>query len=299
MEKADILEMTVAYMRTVRHCASVSTSGPPADSSEQARTYLSGYRECAMEVCRFFQNDSVLPVGVPEVRAQLTRHLSGCFQRIQLDLQSAVDRPGQLSTTAMDAVSCKRRCSEEDRLPSPSSSCSSSHSSSSSPSPFSSPVLPPHMPSSSNPMTDLPRNLGSISAGTSVSGAFSSARLVAEPCRESKPQSVPAAAVPTSVLQPSSRPKLLKQTPRLAHHLLQSSLLSQRQQEQQPLAFSPQCLSPKKGDEFPTLTTAGNTPAALTTATPRNQSTIGSRTVAFFEPLPASEDQLSFVWRPW
>lgn len=294
MEKADILEMTVSYMRTVRHCAPISTSGPP-DSSEQVRTYLSGYRECAMEVCRFFQDDSTLPVGVPEVRAQLTRHLSGCFQRIQ----SAVDRPGQFSMTGMEAVNCKKRC-EEDRLPSPSSSCSSGHSSSSSPVPFSSPVP---LPSSSNPVADAPRNLVSISSsGTSVSFAFSSSRpRGAEPSRDSNPlQSLPATAVFSSTLQPSSRSKLPKQTPRLAHHLRQSSLLSQQQQQQPSLPFS-QCLSPKRADEFPTavVTTAARHSPDLQAATPRNQSTIGSRTVAFFEPLPASEDHCSMVWRPW
>lgn len=281
--------MTVAYMRTVKHCAPVSASGPP-DSSEQARTYLSGYRECAMEVCRFFHDDSALPVSVPEVRAQLTRHLSGCFQRIQLDLQSTADRPGQFSTTGVEEVVCKKRC-EEDCLPSPSSSsCSSRHSSSSSPVPFSSSVP---LPSSSKSIAVVPRNLGSISADTSVSFAFSSAHCIVEPCRDSKPQSLPA-AVFSSALQPSSRPKLLKQIPRLAHHLRQSSLLSQ---QQNPVPFS-QCLSPKKGDEFPVVTTARNSPA-LTAATPLYQSTIGSRTVAFFERIPAPEDHSSLVWRPW
>ncbi|CAG5123940.1 unnamed protein product [Candidula unifasciata] len=69
LEKADILEMTVKYLRHVqRHQASaVATSEP-----EVVAKFSAGYTECATEVIRYM--DSVQCVA-PEVRSRLEYHL--------------------------------------------------------------------------------------------------------------------------------------------------------------------------------------------------------------------------------
>lgn len=89
MEKADILEMTVAYMKTMNHRLPPTASCPASlDGDDQMRTYLSGFQECAMQVCSFLMDESTLSVGgggCAELCGQLSRHLSGCFHRLRHD----------------------------------------------------------------------------------------------------------------------------------------------------------------------------------------------------------------------
>ena len=88
MEKADILEMTVAYLQ--------STYRRVTDSTDDS-TYAAGYRQCALEVAHYLANvacRSNCDGLVVPMQAKLMRHLSAI---LQTKLLSPPDDASQLS----------------------------------------------------------------------------------------------------------------------------------------------------------------------------------------------------------
>lgn len=85
MEKADILEMTVAHLRSQhhRHHSSVSSSPLPPDDLTSSR-YITGYRECAVEVANYLasssSSSSLRQSPSSDTAADLFRHLDSCLR---------------------------------------------------------------------------------------------------------------------------------------------------------------------------------------------------------------------------
>jgi len=82
MEKADILEMTVAYLRTVYRCSAPTSADSDDDvttmtSSDDVKSgrYAAGYRQCVLEVAQYL-GDVCSAEGVDVVRTKLMRHLT-------------------------------------------------------------------------------------------------------------------------------------------------------------------------------------------------------------------------------
>ncbi|XP_072035966.1 uncharacterized protein [Amphiura filiformis] len=72
LEKADILEMTVRYLRTIqRQQISASVNSDPAKLGQ----YRSGYAECVTEVTRYL-GATASTDGAPELRTELVGHLA-------------------------------------------------------------------------------------------------------------------------------------------------------------------------------------------------------------------------------
>lgn len=95
MEKADILEMTVAYLRTVYRCSAPPTVADSATSDDDVTTmtssddvtsggrYAAGYRQCVLEVAQHLGDVASTGcaaggggVHVDVVRTKLLRHLT-------------------------------------------------------------------------------------------------------------------------------------------------------------------------------------------------------------------------------
>lgn len=74
LEKADILEMTVKYLRSLQRRQ--MTSAVAADPTIAAK-YSMGFTECASEVARYLGNSQGIN---DEVRGRLLGHLSNCVQ---------------------------------------------------------------------------------------------------------------------------------------------------------------------------------------------------------------------------
>lgn len=74
LEKADILEMTVKYLRSLQRRQMTSAVG--ADPTVAAK-YSMGFTECASEVARYLGNTQGIN---DEVRGRLLGHLSNCVQ---------------------------------------------------------------------------------------------------------------------------------------------------------------------------------------------------------------------------
>ncbi|PIK61026.1 hypothetical protein BSL78_02019 [Apostichopus japonicus] len=100
LEKADILEMTVKYLRSVhgRHVAGKSAATPNPVVSSQ---YRSGFRECMLEVSKFLDNTD----ASSSVRLQLLDHLSqtcGTPHGASSTVGSAAFRPGSSYKSTTD-----------------------------------------------------------------------------------------------------------------------------------------------------------------------------------------------------
>lgn len=72
LEKADILEMTVRYLRSMRTQSAATRVSNTSDPNTMAR-YRAGYNECANEVSRYLMSLEGLDV---QVRARLLSHLA-------------------------------------------------------------------------------------------------------------------------------------------------------------------------------------------------------------------------------
>ncbi|XP_072035965.1 uncharacterized protein [Amphiura filiformis] len=85
LEKADILEMTVRYLRTIqRQQISASVNADPAVLGQ----YRSGYAQCINEVTRYLGASANGPDGAPELRTRLVGHLADmCTTGQQLQQQ--------------------------------------------------------------------------------------------------------------------------------------------------------------------------------------------------------------------
>jgi len=80
MEKADILEMTVAYLQTIYRCR--PSTVPIAGTSDSAGggRYAAGYRQCAVEVARYLGGVASTDCTLDVVQLKLMRHLTAVLQ---------------------------------------------------------------------------------------------------------------------------------------------------------------------------------------------------------------------------
>jgi len=80
MEKADILEMTVAYLQTIYRCR--QSTVPVAGTSDSAGggRYAAGYRQCAVEVARYLAGVASTDCTLDVVQLKLMRHLTAVLQ---------------------------------------------------------------------------------------------------------------------------------------------------------------------------------------------------------------------------
>jgi len=132
MEKADILEMTVAYLQSLYHClpASVNFDSGTTDMSVGGGSgggkYADGYRQCAVEVAQYLS--SVAARGssdgatVNSVQTKLLRHLTAVLQTklvqptdVVADQLSATSLPSEteVASRACDSSSCDRWAGSE------------------------------------------------------------------------------------------------------------------------------------------------------------------------------------------
>nr|XP_011456335.2 transcription factor HES-1 [Crassostrea gigas] len=109
LEKADILEMTVKYLRSLQRRQ--MTSAVAADPTVAAK-YSMGFTECASEVARYLGNSQGIN---DEVRGRLLGHLSNCVQTgnsftasgRRADLRTTIARSD--STSPERPVTCSLR----------------------------------------------------------------------------------------------------------------------------------------------------------------------------------------------
>ena len=80
MEKADILEMTVAYLQTIYHCRTPTVPIAGTSSSAGGGRYAAGYRQCAVEVARYLAGVASTDCTLDVVQLKLMRHLTAVLQ---------------------------------------------------------------------------------------------------------------------------------------------------------------------------------------------------------------------------
>jgi len=79
MEKADILEMTVAYLRTVYRCVPPTSVDCGTSASVVSGRYAAGYRKCVVEVAHYLNDVASNGYSdglIDAVRSKLMRHLT-------------------------------------------------------------------------------------------------------------------------------------------------------------------------------------------------------------------------------
>ncbi|XP_060077587.1 transcription factor HES-4-B-like [Ylistrum balloti] len=100
LEKADILEMTVNYLRNTQH-----QQQQCVDSTTDMRRnkYRTGFNECATEVMRYLGNDE----GVtPDVKSRLSDHLTRCVRVMNSRLsESRPEASEYISQTCAEGLS--------------------------------------------------------------------------------------------------------------------------------------------------------------------------------------------------
>lgn len=331
MEKADILEMTVAYMTTTtKHRLPVASTGPAAPlpgCDDQLRTYLSGFQECAIQVCSFLMDESTGGVvggggggggrRGADLRGQLTQHLSGCFHRMELDFKTRKERQattGAFCSNSTDepAKGRKKKIQCEDRLcPLSSSSSSSSDNNdvrraTSSSSALSSLVAAAaaaslsSSSSSSNYKAEMPRIVGVCSAGNP---SHFPTPLHSSSVRESPPHRNPVGAELAchSTTTRKSNSVVSQAAQRIVSSLppnKSSSLLIQQHQY---------CRSPQKGDDFP-LSFAASSASSASRSSPISNAVETTRYAInppyrfHHESIHAADcnnNSSSAIWRPW
>lgn len=115
MEKADILEMTVAYLRTVYRSPPTTTT---TSDSVGSGKYAAGYRQCVVEVAQYL--DDVASGGysdrlVDAVRTKLMRHLTAVLHTKVLRRADNSDRlcPVMTSLPPKPEVRSRSCCSSD------------------------------------------------------------------------------------------------------------------------------------------------------------------------------------------
>lgn len=89
LEKADILELTVRHLQTLRHQNQLGTRG----DQSYAERFKAGFRHCAAEVTHF------LGVMDQDTSIHVLKHLNGCINR----LETATGQPAQSANPAQAA----------------------------------------------------------------------------------------------------------------------------------------------------------------------------------------------------
>ncbi|XP_063989975.1 enhancer of split mbeta protein-like [Diachasmimorpha longicaudata] len=79
LEKADILELTVRHLHTLRAARRLTLT--PENS--YADRFREGFTQCAQEVSTFLQTTPAAAAVHPAAGAQLIRHLGGCLRRLE------------------------------------------------------------------------------------------------------------------------------------------------------------------------------------------------------------------------
>ncbi|XP_011312237.1 enhancer of split mbeta protein [Fopius arisanus] len=79
LEKADILELTVRHLHTLRAARRLTLT--PENS--YADKFREGFTQCAQEVSTFLQTTPAAAAVHPAAGAQLIRHLGGCLRRLE------------------------------------------------------------------------------------------------------------------------------------------------------------------------------------------------------------------------
>ncbi|XP_043473969.1 enhancer of split mbeta protein-like [Leptopilina heterotoma] len=95
LEKADILELTVRHLHTLRAARRLTLT--PENS--YANRFRDGFTQCAQEVSTFLSTPVAAAVH-PAAGAQLMRHLGGCLRR----LEGPTVKDHQQGTTATTTV---------------------------------------------------------------------------------------------------------------------------------------------------------------------------------------------------
>ncbi|XP_017885118.1 enhancer of split mbeta protein-like [Ceratina calcarata] len=96
LEKADILELTVRHLHTLRTARRLTLT--PENS--YADRFRDGFTQCAQEVSSFLSTPVAAAVH-PAAGAQLMRHLGGCLRRLEGPAASPIGN----ATTTVNTVS--------------------------------------------------------------------------------------------------------------------------------------------------------------------------------------------------
>ncbi|XP_076293483.1 enhancer of split mgamma protein [Lasioglossum baleicum] len=94
LEKADILELTVRHLHTLRAARRLTLT--PENS--YADRFREGFTQCAQEVSSFLSTPVAAAVH-PAAGAQLMRHLGGCLRRLEGPASNSVAGTNTASTT--------------------------------------------------------------------------------------------------------------------------------------------------------------------------------------------------------
>ncbi|XP_076229831.1 enhancer of split mbeta protein [Nomia melanderi] len=94
LEKADILELTVRHLHTLRAARRLTLT--PENS--YADRFREGFTQCAQEVSSFLSTPVAAAVH-PAAGAQLMRHLGGCLRRLEGPASNSVGNTNTASTT--------------------------------------------------------------------------------------------------------------------------------------------------------------------------------------------------------
>lgn len=303
--------MTVAYMKTTKHrlpVTSSSSSGPvapPPGCDDQLRTYLSGFQECAIQVCSFLMDESPggvggggggIGVGGADLRGQLTQHLSGCFHRMELDFKTRKERQATsasfCSNSTDESAKDKKKIQCEDRLCQLLLSSSSSsdnndvrRATSSALSPL---VASAAAAASSNYKAEMPRIVGVCSAGNPSHFPPTLHSLFQESHRN-----------PVGAAEQASHPttrksnSVVSQTQRIVSSvpLNKSSSLPIQHQHQH-------CRSPQKGDDFP-LSFAASRSSPMFNAVEPTRYALNPLYRFHHESIHGVDCNASAIWRPW
>jgi len=89
MEKADVLELTVNYLKTLE------VKEKPRNEIEQQRNFIAGYNECAREVQHYLLRSAEVS---PQVKARMLTHISATPQEINTAPLSCPSKEASLPT---------------------------------------------------------------------------------------------------------------------------------------------------------------------------------------------------------
>ncbi|XP_003697456.1 enhancer of split mbeta protein-like [Apis florea] len=99
LEKADILELTVRHLHTLRAARRLTLT--PENS--YADRFREGFTQCAQEVSSFLSTPVAAAVH-PAAGAQLMRHLGGCLRRLEGTSSSSLGASTTTTTTTTSSV---------------------------------------------------------------------------------------------------------------------------------------------------------------------------------------------------
>ena len=99
MEKADILEMTVAYLQTIYHRPPPTSPNSGTSDAVGGGRYAAGYRRCAIEVARYLAGVTSTSGAIDAMQLKLMRHLTAVLQTKLLRQPDEKDQLCQVTTS--------------------------------------------------------------------------------------------------------------------------------------------------------------------------------------------------------